>query len=220
MAKEASTKQQILHMLKKEGTLSANEIAQHLKISDIAVRKHLHSLEKDRLIEPRLIRQAMGRPLNVYSLTGDAEKEFPRNYADISLGFLNDLRDLQGEETVDLLFDRREERLKENYGERVRGSSLGQLVEQLARIQDDRGYMAEWHKDEQTGSYMLTEYNCPIHDIAHQYNKACSSELSLFRELLGAEVEQLECKAKGGKKCVYAIKPLPGSDSSAPDGNQ
>jgi predicted ArsR family transcriptional regulator len=69
--------------------------------------------------------------------------------------------------------------------------------------------MAEWTKGEQPGQYLMTEHNCPIHKIAHQFNKACSSELSLFRDVLGADVEQLECKAKGGQRCIYAIKPKP-----------
>lgn len=202
-----STREQILHMLKKFRSMSANEMAERLQVTDIAIRKHLVNLEKDRLIKAELVRQSMGRPANVYSLTRQGELFFPRNYSDITLDFLNDISAISGQAMIDQLFKQREERLKDKYKERVVGESLEEKVRHLADIQDEKGYMIELVKSEGIEKYMLTEYNCPIHDIAMNYKEACSSELSLFRKVLDADVEQLECKAKGGHKCVYAIKP-------------
>jgi predicted ArsR family transcriptional regulator len=202
-----STREQILHLLKKYRSMSANEIAERLQVTDIAIRKHLINLEKDRLIEAELVRQSIGRPSNVYSLTKQGEQFFPRNYSDITLDFLNDISAMSGKEMIGQLFKHREERLKDKYEERVVGDTLEERVGYLADIQDEKGYMIELVKSEGMEKYLLTEYNCPIHDIAMNYNEACSSELSLFRRVLNADVEQLECKAKGGHKCVYAIKP-------------
>jgi iron-sulfur cluster biosynthesis transcriptional regulator SufR len=206
MSKPKSTRQQILEMLKKNDALSASDIASRLEITDIAVRKHLQTLEKDGLVETSLVRQAMGRPVYVYKLTESSEDIFPKKYADITLDFLQDMEQLQGPEMIDRLFERRENRLSEKYDRSMQGKELEKRVAELAQLQDERGYMAEWRVDEETGQYLLTEHNCPIHVIAHQYNQACSSELSLFRKVLGADVEQLECKAKGGHRCVYAVK--------------
>ncbi|WP_199614839.1 helix-turn-helix transcriptional regulator [Paenibacillus alkalitolerans] len=203
-----TTRKQILTMLRKKGRMNANDIAKELGITDIAVRRHLNTMERDHLIRAETVRQAMGRPTFVYSLTDHAEDLFPKNYADITLDFLNDVRDLQGPEMIEALFERRESRLERKYKERMGGQQqLEKLVQELAHIQDERGYMADWEKDEEGNQYFITEHNCPIHSIAHAYNQACSSELSLFRKVLGAEVEQLECKAKGGERCVYVVKP-------------
>jgi predicted ArsR family transcriptional regulator len=203
-----TTRKQILTMLRKKGRMNANDIAKELGITDIAVRRHLNTMERDHLVRAETVRQAMGRPTFVYSLTDHAEDLFPKNYADITLDFLNDVRDLQGPEMIEALFERRETRLERKYKERIGGQKqLEKLVEELANIQDERGYMADWEKDEEGNRYFITEHNCPIHSIAHAYTQACSSELSLFRKVLGAEVEQLECKAKGGERCVYVVKP-------------
>ena len=41
-----STKDKILHLLKKDVSLSVNELTDYLEITHMAVRKHLNSLEK------------------------------------------------------------------------------------------------------------------------------------------------------------------------------
>jgi iron-sulfur cluster biosynthesis transcriptional regulator SufR len=204
---QTSTRQQILEMLKKNDAMSAKEMAAKLKITDIAVRRHLLTLEKDHLVQTKLVRQSMGRPSHVYMLTESSEQVFPKNYSEITLDFLQDVQELQGSDMIDSLFDRREQRLSEKYKQDMKGVELENRVAELAQLQDKRGYMAEWTEGEQPGQYFLIEHNCPIHKVAEEYTKACSSELSLFRDVLGADVEQLECKAKGGQRCVYAIKP-------------
>ncbi|WP_127584779.1 helix-turn-helix transcriptional regulator [Paenibacillus koleovorans] len=207
MSKAKSTRQIILEMLKKNDALTANEMAAQLQITDIAVRRHLQSLEKDQLVQTKLVRQAMGRPTYAYTLTESSELMFPKKYADITLDFLQDVQELQGEAMIDSLFERREKRLREKYGQAMQGQELEMRVGELAQLQDDRGYMAEWQQDAATGRYVLTEHNCPIHAVAHQFHQACSSELALFRNVLGADVQQVECKAKGGHRCVYVVSP-------------
>lgn len=203
-----TTRKQILTTLRKRGPKNAHELAKVLGITGMGVRRHLNALERDRLVRAETVRQAMGRPTFVYSLTDAAELAFPKNYADISLDFLDDLHDVHGPELIEELFRRREKRLEQKYKERFgKCASLEQLVEALARVQEERGYMAEWAKDEDTVTYWITEHNCPIHAVAHRYTQACSSELSLFRAVLDAEVEQVECKAKGGERCVYSVRP-------------
>lgn len=206
-----TTRHLVMTMLRKEGPLSANELAKALGITDIAVRRHLNTLERDRMLRVEAVRQAMGRPLHVYSLTEEAEGAFPKHYSDISLEILNDVQELQGPEMIDAIFERREERLEKKYRERMDSDlPLDRLVDQLSHIQEERGYMAEWHKEDETERYVITEHNCPIHSIAQQFTQACDSELSLFRKVLGAEVRQVECKAKGGSRCIYEVAPRAG----------
>ena len=69
MTLETSTRKVILSMLKTQGPLSVHDIAKQLGITEMAVRRHIHSLEKDDLLEAKLVRQAMGRPSNVYTLS-------------------------------------------------------------------------------------------------------------------------------------------------------
>lgn len=207
MTKElSSTRDQILHMLKVKGGLSVSEMASQLGITEMAVRRHLNTLERDNLIQSTLVRQAMGRPTHVYSLSPEADERFPRNYQDLALDFLTDIQETEGVDKIDQLFRRRENRLEQHYRSHMQGD-LEERVAALAELQNERGYMVEWEKDE-NGTYVLREFNCPIAQIAQQFQQACNCELSLFRRVLDADVEQTSCMAKGGEHCVYEIRAL------------
>lgn len=209
MGNQVSTRDHILSLLKVNKQLTVSEMANQLDITEMAVRRHLNTLERDNIIETTLVRQAMGRPTNVYHLTKTGQEMFPRNYATLTVDLLRDIESLSGKEMVEQLFERRKERMKEVYSSRmVEYKTLEEKIEELARLQNDHGYMVEWEKDDE-GSYIFKEYNCPISEIAQEYPVACNCELSLFQELLGTEEVDCEvCMAVDAEPhCYYKIKP-------------
>lgn len=201
---DASTRKIILTMLKTQGPLTVGEMSKKLGITEMAVRRHLNTLERDGLIDSQLVRQAMGRPTHMYSLTDSADELFPKKYHHLTLDLLEELAAAAGEDKVEMLFERRKERLIGRYEERIVGKPLSERVKELADIQNANGYMVEWQAEED-GSYVLHEHNCPISQVASRYQHACSCELAMFRQLLGTEVERTECLAKGGNRCTYRI---------------
>lgn len=204
--KSSSTRNQILHMLKMKGSMTVGEMAEELEITEMAVRRHLNTLERDNLIESRLLRQAMGRPTNVYSLSEEADNMFPKNYQDLTLEFLSDIEQLQGAAMVEALFKLRQQRQENLYRDIVPSDSdFEKKLEALAKMQNDKGYMVELKKDEKTGKYFFIESNCPISTVAKEYNYACNCEKTLFENVLNAQVEQEQCMATGGDNCVYII---------------
>jgi len=205
MNEAQSTRKQILLMLKTEGPLTVSEMAEKLGVTEMAVRRHIHHLERDGYIQPRLLRQAMGRPTSQYFLTEKAEDVFPKSYSSFTLDLLQDLEQSYGPEIIDQLFQNREKRLTQFHQEDFEGKTLEEKVKKLAEIQDQKGYMVEWEKLPD-GGYRLVEYNCPISQVANRYQQACQCETNWFQKLLGETVEQLECKAKGGQNCVYHIR--------------
>ncbi|HJV46513.1 MAG TPA: metalloregulator ArsR/SmtB family transcription factor [Bacillota bacterium] len=204
--RNSSTRSEIVNMLKVHGSLTVSEMATQLKITEMAVRRHLNTLERDNLINSRMVRQSMGRPTSVYSLTESAEELFPQHYSDFALDVLQDIHAHGGEETIKSLFQRREERMSNLYRKEVKGDTLEEKVEELARLQNSRGYMVEIDKDPQTGDIIFKEYNCPISQVAKEFSHACDCELSLFKKVLKTDVEQRDCISKGEEKCVYVIK--------------
>ncbi|MBA4542113.1 transcriptional regulator [Thermoactinomyces daqus] len=201
----SSTRRQIMMMLKTEGALTVGEIAERLGVTEMAVRRHINTLERDGLIATKLLRQAMGRPTNQYYLTEKSEDCFPKSYSNFTLDLLQDLEENHGLEMIEQVFRSREKRLTEEYQADFSGKSLDEKVELLAKIQDSKGYMVEVNKQED-GSYRLVEYNCPIAQVANRYNHACKCEINWFKKLLNADVERMECKAKGGQNCIYTIR--------------
>lgn len=205
MEEITSTRKQILYLLKTEGPMTVSDLAAKLGITEMAVRRHLQTLERDNLIQSRLLRQSMGRPTNQYDLTDHAENLFPKNYHIFTLEVLRDLENAEGPSAIDNLFRRREKRMAEEYGSLFEGESLEERVRALAELQDEKGYMVRWESRED-GSFVLTEFNCPITEVACCYNQACDAEINWFRSVLSADVERVECKAQGGRNCTYIIR--------------
>jgi predicted ArsR family transcriptional regulator len=202
---DTSTRKVLLTLMKTRGSLSVNEMAKELGITEMAIRRHLNTLERDDLIEAKLTRQAMGRPMHLYSLTLLADDLFPKNYHHLTLDLLGELESEDGDSMVGQLFERRKQRLLQKYIGRMEGKDLADRVAELADIQNANGYMVRWAQDD-AGHYVFTEYNCPIAQVAKQYNEACHCELVLFKNLLGTDVERTECLTKGGNKCTYLVK--------------
>ncbi|WLR50459.1 transcriptional regulator [Bacillus tianshenii] len=202
----SSTREQLLEMLKIEKRLTVTEMAQRLQITEMAVRRHLNTLERDEFVKASLVRQAMGRPTKVYSLTESGEELFPRNYRALMLDLLEDIEEIGGEQMLLELFQRRQKRLQESYKSKLEGKSFKEKLEKLADIQAANGYMPEV-KQEDEHTYRFIEHNCPIAQVADKYKNACQCELNLFRDLLDTDkVTRSACMGSGDDVCDYIIR--------------
>ncbi|OUB14360.1 transcriptional regulator [Bacillus thuringiensis serovar yunnanensis] len=206
MTARTNTRDKVLTLLKREHQLSVKELAQLLNISEVAVRKHLNTLERDSLIQINEIKQPIGRPLQVYSLTSKSEEHFPKNYESMTVEFLHDLQESQGSEVIDFLFDKRQERLQKEYLPNISNKKPEQKVTELAKIQDEKGYMTELIKLD-NNTYELIEYNCPIFSVASHFKKACRCETTMFQNVLGTkQVKRIFCQTDGETHCKFSIK--------------
>ena len=200
-----STRRQILDLLKKRGGMTARDLGESLGITSMAVRRHLAALERDDLITAATVRRPMGRPTYVYSLTALADDLFPKNYPQLIIGLLEDIKSLDGEDKIDQLFQRREERLYSACAPRMEGKALDARVQEVTRIFDENGNLSECESGS-NGCFRLTWHNCVIHKISERFPQACAHEESLLRRLLDADVVRTEHQAKGDTRCAYQIK--------------
>jgi predicted ArsR family transcriptional regulator len=203
---EISTRHQLLHLLKTQGNRCISDLSKALSITEMAVRRHIHTLERDDLVRSVLVRQSMGRPLYRYSLTEQANDFFPKNYPQLTLDLLTELEEqTDGTDVIDRLFQGRRDKLEARYRENMLDKPLADKVSELSSIQNTAGYMTDWNSSEEEGVFHLYEYNCPIAQVAKRYRQACHCEQQLFEQLLGANVERTECLADGATRCTYAI---------------
>lgn len=204
---ETSTRREIINILRTVGPLTVGELGERLGITHVAVRRHLTSLERDGLVSSVQERLPMGRPTRVYSLTEAADSLFPKKYGAFTLELL-DFMSQQGPEMVESFFANRGGAMVEKYGPEVTaGSTLAERVARLTEVQQANGYLAEWERGE-GDSLVLKEFNCPVHQVSKKYPHACHHELEFFKTVLGTDqIERVECIAKGGQCCRYAIKP-------------
>ncbi len=183
--------------------MTAQQLAAELKITSMGVRRHLMTLERDGLVRVQTQRQAAGRPTYVYQLTEEGCDTFPRNYHLLATQLLDAARAREGEAKVQDLFSTRMDQLVAQYEPRMRGKDLAGRVAELAKIQDENGYMAIWEKAE--GGFRLKEQNCAIYRVACRFQEACQYEIELFRRLLDADIERIEHQVKGDLACTYFV---------------
>lgn len=201
-----STKDKILHLLKKEVSLTVSDLTSLLAITHMAIRKHLTVLEKDGLIISKEVKQPMGRPLQSYSLSPKGELFFPKNYEGISVEFLRDIKDLHGDSAIQVLFKKRENRLTHEYKSRINQLSPFEKVQEIATIQNEKGYMAEVNQIDNS-TFELVEYNCPIFAIAREFKTACHCETEMFKNVSDTkDVNRISCKTDGDNHCKFLFK--------------
>ncbi|MCG7318672.1 MULTISPECIES: helix-turn-helix transcriptional regulator [Brevibacillus] len=203
--REQSTRKEILLFLKKRGSVSVQEISEHLGVTRMSVRKHLYALEKDSYIQSSILRQHVGRPTFSYRLTVLSEELFPNEYDNLAMELIEEINDMFGESLVTSLFVRRMEKIEQKYREEMSGQSFEERVATLAKFQDHEGYMVKLEKN-QDGTYLFDEANCPVVEVAIRNRQACKCEVALFAALLDADVERTECIADGNVRCRYLIK--------------
>ncbi|RKP55088.1 transcriptional regulator [Cohnella endophytica] len=212
---EVSTRRQLLQLLKTQGNNCISDLSKALGITEMAVRRHIQSLERDNLVQSVLVRQAMGRPMYRYSLTVQADDLFPKNYPQLMLDLLGELEEQDGgEQLIDRMFQGRRDKLESRLRDRMQDRPLAERVSELSAIQNAGGYMTEWEKDEEEGAFLLYEYNCPIAQVANRYRQACHCEKQLFERLLDADVKRTECLADGGSRCTYSIRSFSSENNS------
>ena len=200
------TRRRILTLLKERGKLTADELAQLLEISSVAVRRHLMKLERDELVTYEEIQRGMGRPSYVYRLGPAAANFFPRGYEDLAMTVLTTIQDLYGIEAVDAIFRVRSQHLVQNYRTKINGKTLGERIEQVSQMRQTEGYMSTW-QEEADGSYTFAEANCPIIHVAQGCESACKQDVYILSELLEADIVRKTHMRQGDNACSYQIRP-------------
>jgi DeoR family transcriptional regulator, suf operon transcriptional repressor len=200
-----NTKEQILALLKQYGSLTIMELATELGITEMAVRRHIQTLERDKLIRSTVKKQTMGRPSKVYQLAENGENFFPKRYKDFSLDILQGLKDAgQGQLIIEILQKRKELLLNQYKIEHKTDVRLQDKVESLKHIQEHDGYMPEVeHKD---GVIHFKELNCPYIEIAKLFPEVCQAEREFIGDFLEADLSTLSSIVDGHTCCHYKIK--------------
>src|SRR3954468_11529550 len=109
-----STKDQILSLLKLNGSMTILELARELEITEMAVRRHIQTLERDKLILSDVKKQTLGRPSKVYQLAEQGEDLFPKRYKEFSIELLQGLIEAGQEQLVqDILIKNREKHFEQ-----------------------------------------------------------------------------------------------------------
>lgn len=201
---QGTTRQSILHLLRRQGQMTAAELGEALGIGAVGIRQHLTLLERDNLVAVLGLRRTIGRPSHLYGLTAEAEALFPKRYDKLALEVIDYLADQVGEKAVDAVFLRRRLAIAQDIAPRLINKPRGEQVATLAAILADQGYMCEYEQLGD-GSFLLIEHNCPVDCVARQHPQICAQEIELYQDLLGVPLVRETTIARGDHCCCYRI---------------
>lgn len=203
--KIARTKQLILTLLKRNHEMTIDGFMEYFSISEIAIRKHIHELENQGLIKAYSRKQKIGRPRNYYELTESANRLFPNQYESLPVELLRDLEELQGEDAVLTLLEKRMQKELVFFQSEISSTNFDDKVARVAELQEKRGYMVEVEK-KVDGSYEMKHFNCPIANIANAYEQVCKNEHKVFRKIFSdSYVDCSACMTSGDHYCNWVI---------------
>ncbi len=204
---ERKTRRAIVKLLKTEGPLDSARLAKRLGLTAMAVRQHLYALQNEGLVTAEERPVPIGRPAKYWQLTREADSLFPEAYAELNVALIDAVKDTFGVEGLSRVLVSRCRRQRSDYAKRIRpGDSLKKKLTELARVRTEEGYMAEVRRGDD-GSYLLVENHCPICAAANACQGFCTTELDLFRSVLGPDVkvERVEHIVSGDQRCAYRV---------------
>lgn len=196
----------ILDLLKTNGAMGVEQLAERLEVSKVCVRRHLSLLESDGLIAYEQERHERGRPRFIYKLTDKARCFFPHIYDEFAKEVLVHVERQFGDGALLKVLSARADELISQLQIQFANLSFDQRVKTLIDVINVKGYLAETRKMKD-GSYRLRQRNCPTESVAVAYPQVCEEEIRVYREALDCDVVR-ECRiADGSQQCEYRIVP-------------
>lgn len=211
MAASALRRAILLH-LRRDGPSVPETISASIGASRSGVAQQLRALDTAGLVTRTSVRHGVGRPRHLYDITADAQGLFPSNYDGLATGLLAAILEVGGETLVEDVFAARRRQAEARLRERMEASlptdaPLEDRVRELARLQDELGYVSEARVD--SDGIRLLEHNCAVLDVARGMPVACRAELELFSEVLGVALVRERHIAAGDRCCQYRVAETP-----------
>ncbi|ORU92431.1 MAG: hypothetical protein A6F70_02620 [Cycloclasticus sp. symbiont of Bathymodiolus heckerae] len=207
MLKGVGSRQQELltFLLHNKQGMSFDALAQELGISRAAVQQHIASLERNKFVEAGSHHKTAGRPVRLYVITEAGINLFPKQYSWFSELVLEDIRETQGDEGLASFMSRLGTRTADSLKPQVEALSDEGKAEFLIKTMREMGYQASIQHNAAGQSDSISACNCVYHNLAMKYEQVCEFDRSLISTVLGKDIEQISCMAKGGRTCEFKL---------------
>jgi len=202
-----TTREKIVNTLKKRGESRADDLAEPLGLTSMAVRQHLYQLRDEGAVSCTSMPAGRGRPVKMWKLTQKSDVYFPDAHRDLSIDLIDSIRAVFGDEALNQLIEHRSENQLKDYQSATNPSNnLEEKLAMLAVARSKEGYMAEVIARPE-GGFNLIENHCPICEAAKACSGLCAKELEVFKSLLGQEatIERDEHILDGARRCSYRV---------------
>lgn len=202
----ARQKELLRLLLRNKAGMTADELAEGLKITRNAARQHLAALETDRLVEKGATRPSGGRPQQLYLLTDQGRELFPRHYSWFAELLIESIKATAGEEGLrERLRDMGEQVAAQLRAQHPELTTREEKVQKLSDLMEQLGYDASSAVGADRVP-MIEADNCIFHHLAVRNPDVCQFDLALMSAFTDSKIEHQECMAKNGNVCRFKLR--------------
>jgi len=193
----------VLKAIQMRGQANIKDVAADLGVTTSAVRLHLTQLQAWGAIRADKVREGVGRPYYIYSVTPQAHNLFYKDYGELAKLLLEEFGETQGMDGLNGVLRRVASRLAAAYRDQISGQELSDRVMAWAELLDQRGVSVKIEKTEK--GYILEEYGCPYQNMALESRAVCDMERQVMAHLLESGVRLNHCMLDGHRGCQFTI---------------
>jgi len=200
-----SARLRVLNELKRTPAgMAVRPLAEKLGMSYMGVKDLCIDLEKRGLLDTWRQPTRAGRPQMLYRLTGKAHELFPQASNPLTLSILEVAKTLYGATAPEKLLLFSYQKAGETYAGKVKGDTVAERTESLARLRDADGYMSEVEQGE-GNALAIVEHHSPVLDLLRAFPIVAKFETELFERVLQAKVQREESAVSGLFQVTFRI---------------
>ena len=196
---ENTVKAKIVSYLKEYGEASVEALSGFLKLTPMAVRKHLNSLCIQGIITTKKLNKRVGRPIIIYFIHTKGQTH------DFSEELLDAVKENYGNEVVIDLISKRSKKFYEKYKNRFLNKTLLEKIYETAEVFKENGFDTEIEEDKINRKIILKHKTCPILNTATKHDSICLFETESIETFIGVRVTRVCHFCSGGQACAYEI---------------
>jgi predicted ArsR family transcriptional regulator len=197
-----STRGKILNLLWTRDC-TVNELAEELRLTDNAVRAHLASLERDRLVAQSGMKPGIRKPHIMYGLGSEAEQLFPKAYGRLVSLLMSIFSRQVKPRNLHAGMRAAGRTVAKEHMHELRGKTRQQRIDAALDILKELGGTATFREED--GKHFIYGNDCPIAAATANHPEACLLAESLLTEIIGAPVKE-HCLRGPAPSCRFEVK--------------
>jgi predicted ArsR family transcriptional regulator len=196
---------EILELLRRRPSASAETISSELGVTPNAVRQHLTNLERDGYVQSIPQKNKRGRPALMFSLTERADQAFPKRYGQLATMVLTEIQEMGGPDALDEVFRRVALRHAGAIAGDLEGLGFDEKLDRLVGWIARAGTLADKEALDD-GTVRVTIHNCPFRTTALKFPQVCTITPHLLTNLLEASVSQESSIHRRDPHCSFIVQ--------------
>lgn len=194
---------QLLSLVARRGPLTTAELVKDLGVTTTAVRQQTTRLLWGGWLVRERRSRGPGRPADVFSLSEQGRRLFAHEVDEFARLLVQELQETDGPAKVQALLGRVARHLASDMERQVGGGPAAERVEQMVRLLQQRGTVAEVAPIE--SGLRLSLFTCPYHGLGPARHEICEMERQALGRLAGGTARLGGSIENGQPSCEFQV---------------